>query len=182
MEVRKMYELNQPKYETFQTQLDHFYVLGISHTENNPAKLGDFWGEYESGKNQILRDYVNKHSQPGNRLIGVMYSVEQPQEGYFNYITGGIVEGLSEIPDNSSLVKFPSTEFLVVTHEWVKTASEADGFIGMTVGHAHSDEIQGNIPDGYERYNDPVTFIERFNYNYDENKFRTEIWFAIRKI
>lgn len=176
-----MQELKLPKFLTYQTQQDNYYVLGITHTENNPAKLGDFWGEYESTKSQTLRDFINLHSTPGNRLIGLMYSANPVREGYFNYITGGIVEGISEVPEPSTLVEFPSSEFFVVTHEWVSSASEADGFIGMTVAHAHSEEIQSNIPDAYERYNDPVIFMERFNYNYDENKFRTEIWFPIRK-
>lgn len=176
-----MTEAKQPNFLTFQTKLDDYYILGISHKENNPAMLGEFWGEFDSSKNQVLREVIEKHSKPGNRLLGLMYPVNPPEEGYWNYITGGIIEGIEVAPEGADLVKFPASEFFVVTHDWVNTSGEADSFIGFTVGHAHSNEAQAQIPDGYERFNDIVVFIERYNYNFDENKFRTEIWFAIRK-
>ena len=76
-------------------------------------------------------------------------------------------------------MKFPASEFLVKTHAYTETEPECYPLIGMTVSYAHSNDVQ--IPDGYERYSDPNGYMERFNFNHDENKFRTEVWFAIRK-
>ena len=99
-------------------------------------------------------------------------------------IAGGIVKGVDdiEVPEGASLMEFPASEFLVVTHEWVYKTDDAFPMIGKTVKYAHSEEAQAKMPDGYERCNDHLHFIEHFNYKYDENEYRLEIWFAIRKI
>lgn len=50
----------------------------------------------------------------------------------------------------------------------------------MIVGYANSENVR--IPEGYERYLEHNSYMECFNFNYDKNKFRTEVWFAIRKM
>ena len=37
------------------------------------------------------------------------------------------------------------------------------------------------MPEGYERYEQPAGYRERWNFNEDDNPFRLEVRFAIKK-
>jgi predicted transcriptional regulator YdeE len=76
------------------------------------------------------------------------------------------------------LETFPESEYFVVTHEWVNSPDQADEQIGRIVGAAHDNTIP--IPEGYEKYTNPVMFIERYNYS-ENGKSRFEVWLAIRR-
>ncbi len=165
-----MPETNKPNFQVFTTKFDDYSVLGYTFKKIEHNKMSEYYEKYE--KNQPLRDFAAKHSTPDNRLVGILYGQD--------FITGAIVEGITEVPEGTKLMKFPASEFLVITHDYTETEPECYPYIGMTVSHAHSKDVQ--IPDGYERYHDPNGYMERFNFNHDENKFRTEVWFAIRKI
>ncbi|MCL2334436.1 MAG: hypothetical protein FWC57_00025 [Endomicrobia bacterium] len=135
--------------------------------------MGDYYGVFE--RNQPLCDFAANHSIPDNRLVGIVYNGN-------DFFVGAIVEDVSEAPDGAEFIKFPASEFLVTTHDFFETENDLmnSGYIGQTVGYAHSEEVQ--IPEGYERYTEYNRYMERWNFNYDENKFRLEVWFAIRKI
>lgn len=70
--------------------------------------------------------------------------------------------------------------FTIKLNDYTETEPECYPYIGMTVAYAHSENVR--IPEGYERCLEHNSYMERFNFNYDENKFRTEVWFAIRKL
>jgi predicted transcriptional regulator YdeE len=169
-----MSETNQLKFQVFTTKLNDYSVLGHSFKNINHSKMGDYYGVYE--KNKPMRDLADKFSTPDNRLVGIIYKGEQGDD----FIAGAIIEGINEAPEGADLMKFPASEFLVITHDYTETEPECYPYIGLTVSHAHSKDVP--IPDGYERYYDPNGYMECFNFNHVENKFRTEIWFAIRKI
>jgi predicted transcriptional regulator YdeE len=91
------------------------------------------------------------------------------------YFIGSIVEGINEAPNGYILAKFPSCEFLVVTHEWVSTTGEALGQIGRI--NEAAKKIQ--IPEGYIKCDNQITLIERENMN-TENGSRYEFWVPIK--
>lgn len=164
-----MSQTNNPKFQISKTKLSEYFILGYTFHEIDHYKMGDYYETYE--KSHQLRDFTKNYSTPDNRLVGILYGKD--------FIAGAIVDGIIEAPEGAELLKFPASEFLVITHDYTETESECCQYIEMTVAHAHSNEVQ--MPDGYERYRDPNSYMERFSFNYDENKFRTEVWFAIRK-
>jgi predicted transcriptional regulator YdeE len=176
-----MSEECKTNFQVFTTRLDDYKILGILFTAVDPRKMGEYYGIYE--KNHSLRNLINKHSKTGDREIGTMYppnpSVQNEPE---DFLVGGIVKRIDEAPEGACIMDFPASEFLVTTHEWCSSEKELmeSGFIGQTVVYAHSKEVK--IPNGYERYEYPVGYREHWNFNADENKFRMEVWFAIRKI
>ncbi|MHB1485560.1 MAG: GyrI-like domain-containing protein [Saccharofermentanales bacterium] len=165
-----MSETSQPKFQVFTTKIDEYYVLGHSFKDIDHGRLGEYYEKFE--KDKPLRDFAAKFSTPDNRLVGIVCDQD--------FIAGAIVEGVTEAPEGAELMKFPASEFLVITHDFTGTEPECYPFIGMTVSYAHSRDVR--IPDGYERYHEPNGYMERYNFNYEENKFRTEVWFAIRNI
>ena len=106
----------------------------------------------------------------------------------WDFFVGGIVKDIDEIPEVACLMEFPEMEYLIVTHDWCSSENELmeSGVIGRTVGYA-TDRNQLEIPDEYElydytkRYDHPIGYRERWNFNEDENRFRMEVWFAVQK-
>ena len=172
--------IEAPKMRVFKRRLDDFIIAGVKHSWNNGSEMGKVYEKLDSPENRTLRDWIRKQAQPGDWEIGISYISYSPDWSN-ETIAGGIVENVDEIPEGGYFMKFPASEYLVVTHEWVYKADEAFPLIGKTVGYAHSEEAHIKIPDGYERDNDNLLFIEHYNYKYEENEYRLEIWFAIRK-
>lgn len=168
-----MSDANQPNMQVFTTKLDDYTVLGHSFKEVDHNKTGDYYGVYEN--NQPLRDFAAQYSTADNRLVGIVYRGNQGD----NFIAGAIVEGVDEAPEGAELMRFPASEFLVITHDYTETEPECYPYIGMTVAYAVSEKVQ--MPEGYERCHGHNSYMERFNFNNDKNQFRTEVWFAIRK-
>ena len=175
-----MSELNHRHFEVFTTKLEDYKILGLLFQSIDPREMGKCYGVFES--NFSLRQAINEHSNIGDREIGTMYpSNPSLQDGPKDFLIGGIVCGIDEAPEGACIMDFPASEFLVVTHDWCSSEQELmeSGLIAETIGYAHSEEMK--IPEGYERYEYPVYYRERWNFNEDENKFRLEVWFAIRK-
>lgn len=175
-----MSEANKSNFEVFTIKLNDYKILGLFFPAIDPRKMGDCYGTFEN--NQSLRAIINEHAQIGDREIGTMYSANDPSNNELqNFLLGGIVTGVDDVPEGATMMDFPASEFLVVTHKWCATEQELmeSGLIAETIGYAHSDDVK--MPDGYERYEYPVGYRERWNFIPDENKFRLEVWFAIRK-
>jgi predicted transcriptional regulator YdeE len=96
-------------------------------------------------------------------------------------LIGGVASGVTDIPEGMYLTNFPATDYMVVTHEWMQSIDEAEQQVGRIVGFAHGNELQ--LPDGYVKYNgppSPLMFIESYNYEFDNNRFRFEVWLPIK--
>lgn len=150
--------------------MDDYSVLGYSFSNIDHGKMGEYYEKFE--KDLPLRNFAAKHSSPDNRLVGIVYKN--------SFIAGAIVEEVTEAPEGADLIRFPASEFLVITHDYTETEPECYPYIGMTVSYAHSEAVK--IPDGYERNDKLNAYMERFNFNHEEMKYRTEVWFAISKI
>lgn len=169
---------NQPNFHFFTTKLDDYKILGLFFPSIDPCKMGDDYGVYEN--NHALRELINQHSEISDREIGTMVLADPTDtNGPKNFLVGGIVTGVDQAPEGACLMDFPGSEFLVVTHDWCASEKELmdSGWIAQTIGYAHN----LNMPDGYERYEYPVYYRERWNFIEEEHKYRLEVWFAIRK-
>lgn len=149
-----MSEFNQPNFEVFTTKLNDYTILGYSFKEIDHGKMGEYYGKYEH--DQSLRDFAAKHSIPENRLVGIVYNES-------DFFVGAIVEGITAAPEGAEIMKFPASEFLVTTHDFLKTEDDLmnSGYIGQTVGYAHSENVR--IPEGYVRYGEFNAYMERWN-------------------
>jgi len=162
---------------TFQMRHDEFLFLGIENKIVDSIQNTDFgkiWGNFFNAGGFDKIDPYKK--APYDSMV--VYHNNDP-ECPMVYCIGSIVEGVDEVPEGYSLLKFPAREFLVVTHEWLPTKEEAIGQVFAV--NAYQEKVQ--IPDGYIRYDEPgsqIMLIERENMN-TENGNRYEFWVPIRK-
>lgn len=163
------------EFEIYRAHRESYRVLGMENKFNNDNRdpdCGARWGAFfDSGGHEKLKPFLTEKP-----LVGVFC---QSEPGYYNYLIGGVVSGIESAPEGMFLCDFPATDYLVVTTQWQPSIDQAEKYIGPVVGYAHGSELR--FPDGYEKYTDPVMFIEGYNYEFDNNRFRFEVWLAIRK-
>ncbi|MHC1693725.1 MAG: GyrI-like domain-containing protein [Eubacteriales bacterium] len=165
--------MSEPKIISFFTHQKKYYVLGME-TKTPNGTVGD-WGArwryfFSEGLDKKIEPY-----KVDNALLGLFC---QSEPGYYNYLIGAMVGEGTEIPEGIFYQTFPESDYFVVTHEWVDNPDQADEQIGRIVGAAHDGSVP--LPDGLEKYTNPVMFIERYNYKQND-KCRFEVWLAIRK-
>jgi predicted transcriptional regulator YdeE len=175
--VKKIVESSSeiPAIEIYHVQREPYQVLGMENKFNNEERNPDCGARWRSFSEVGGADKV-KPFQTEKSLLGVFCQSEQ---GYYNYLIGAVVSGVKEAPEGMFLANFPASDYMVVTHEWVQSGREADNQIGRIVGYAHGAELQ--LTDGYEKYTDPIMFIEGYNYDNEDKKFRFEVWIAIKR-
>jgi predicted transcriptional regulator YdeE len=167
---------NEPVIEIFTAHRGKHTVLGKGNTfkqsDRNP-KCPHFWKLYEDlGARKLIKPYMTENAE-----IAIFCHHD---EQYYNYFIGAVVENVDVTPEGLHLIEFPETEYLVVTHEWLSNKESANKKIGNIVAYAHSGKVK--IPNGYEKYTEPVMFIESYNYDFTANKYRFEVWSPMRKI
>ncbi|HBL84371.1 MAG: hypothetical protein A2Y17_04915 [Clostridiales bacterium GWF2_38_85] len=177
--VQKITELSPeiPAIEVYQAHREQYQVLGIENKTPN-GTVGDWGACWNVFLNSNARNIVEFLRTEKSTFLGVFC---QSDTGYYNYLIGGVVSDVSETPEGMFLANFPAADFIVVTHEWMPSIDEAEQQVGRIVGYAHGSELQ--LPDGYIKYNappSPIMFIESYNYEFDNNRFRFEVWFPIR--
>ncbi len=175
--VKKIVESSPeiPAIEIYQAHREPYQVLGFENKYDNGNRnpdCGARWGVFfQSGGHDKIKPYMTERP-----LLGVFC---QSDPGYYNYLIGGVVSGVKEAPEGMFLANFPATDYTVVTNEWMPSIDEAESQIGRIVGYAHGNELQQ--PEGFEKYTDPIMFIESYNYDFTNNRFRFEVWLGIRK-
>jgi len=170
--------MSEPIPITFHSHREPHQVLGLENKTPN-GTVGDWgacWDEYfNSGARDKIKPYMVETPS-----LGVFC---QSEPGYYNYLIGKIVSDVDKIPKGMMIMDFPATDYAVFTHEWVATIDEAQAQIGRIVGYAHgTDRV---LPEGYEAYNgppSPLIFIESYNYDFENNRFRFEVWLPISAI
>jgi len=161
---------------TLQVHQDEFEFLGVENKLNPTGKsdFGYFWDNFFK-----LGGYENIDSYAVDpKDTNVWYVNKDGEKVYFQ---GKIVENVGKVAEGYSLVRFPASDYLVLTHEWLPTFGEAQKY-GIGFGRKHMETAQ--IPDGYARYNVsefPIIEIERDNADAPEGS-RIEHWMPIRKI
>lgn len=164
--------------EIFQAHREPYQILGIENKTPN-GTVGDWGSCWGAFLNSNARKIVESLRTEKTTFFGVFC---QSDPGYYNYLIGGIVSGVTEVPEGMFLAELPASDFIVATHEWLPSIDEAESQLGHLVGYVHGNELK--LPDGYVKDNAPpnkLIFIESYNYNFDSNLFRTEVWLPIKK-
>jgi len=165
-----------PEIITFQTHWDAYSILGVEDKKCEPLKdpqCAACWDEFfrvqaDEKIGPLLKD---------KPLLGVFCT---PEPGRWSFLVGAVVENIEVAPEGLCLRAIPATEQLVVTHEWVPTTGESDAQIDRVADYAHSKDCK--LPEGYERCCDPILFTECYNWDFDNKKFRFEVWLPIKSI
>ena len=162
--------MNEHETVVYQFHQEAFTFLGIENILTESSDFGYFWDHFfkVGGYDKILAFAVDP------KPLNVWYTNDVGENIYFQ---GLMVENVDEIPEDYSFKKFPASDFLVVTHEWMKTNDEALRY-GIGAGWNNIKAIQ--IPDGYVRYEESITIIEKENCDTPQGS-RYEFWVPIKK-
>ncbi len=163
--------MDHPKVITFQTKLEEFYFLGIENVLNEDSDFGAFWSNFfDKGGYDKIDPY-----QLDPNCINVWYNKSPDETIYFQ---GKIVRADADVSEGYTLVKFPASEYLVVTTEWLASYDESM----LHINHDyHKNAI---IPEGYEKHNEidtGVFLLERWGAN-TGNGYRYEFWLPIKRV
>jgi len=159
---------------TFQTYHEEFEFLGIENKLNptGESDFGHFWNNFFA-----LGGYDNIDLYAVDPMCtNVWYENASGDRIYFQ---GKIVKNVKKVAEGYSLVKFPASDYLVLTHEWLPTFDEAQKY-GIGFGRKHMETVE--IPDGYVRHEDFLIIeIERDNADTPDGS-RIEHWLPIKKL
>ena len=164
----------EPVIEVIRASREAFQVLGMENRWRNGRNpiCSYNWKQYdETGARQKVIPYMIDDFE-----MGVFY--DSPPDHYA-YLVGAIVQGVNEVPEGLHLAEFPAMEYMIVTHEWQTTEAKANKQIGRIVGYAHSGAMK--FPEGYEGTTENIAFVEYYNYDIPNKKYRFEVWLEIRK-
>jgi Uncharacterized protein conserved in bacteria len=159
---------------TFQIHQDEFTFLGIENIVTESSNFGYFWDHFfkVGGYDKIIPFATD------TKPLNIWYTNKAGENIYFQ---GLMVSDVDAVPDDYKLMKYPASDFLVVTHEWLPTNDEALIY-GIDAGWKNEKAAQ--IPDGYVRYDgpgSPITIIEKENSDTPYGS-RYEMWIPIKKI
>ena len=161
---------------TFQAHQDEFEFLGIENKLSPTGKsdFGSFWGNFFK-----LGGYDNIDLYAADpKDTNVWYVNKAGEKIYFQ---GKIAKNVNKVAEGYSLVKFPASDYLVLTHEWLPTFKEAQKH-GIGFGRKHIKTV--DLPAGYTRYDGldfPIFEIERDNADTPDGS-RIEHWLPIKKV
>lgn len=170
-----MLDKNKPEIKVFQIHHDEFTFLGNENILTDSSDYVHIWDNFfgMGGYDPILPYSTDP------KPINVWYT---DAAGQRIYSQGLFVKNVDKVPEGYKSVKFPASDFLVVTTEWMETNEEAVGENGNGRCNRYADTVQ--IPEGYVRYDgsgSPITRIEKENANTPEGS-RYEVWVPIKRI
>jgi len=166
--------VSKPAFVTFQIHQDEFSFLGIENVVTESSDFGYFWDHFFKAGGY---DKINPYAIDP-KPINIWYTNNVGEKIYFQ---GLMVGNVDEVPEGYTLARFPASDFLVVTHEWLPTNDEALKY-GIDAGWKYEKTVQ--IPDGYVRYDgpgSPITIIEKENADTPDGS-RYELWVPIKKV
>jgi len=166
--------MSKPPIVTFQIHQDEFSFIGIENTVTESSDFGSFWDNFfkKGGYDPIL-PYA-KDAKP----INIWYTNKAGGKIYFQ---GLVVNNVDKVPEGYMLAKFPASDFIVVTYDWVPK-QDFQQMEEINDGWKYIETLQ--IPDGYVRYDgpgSPITIIEKENTDTPEGS-RYEFWVPIKKV
>lgn len=163
----------KPAIVTFQIHQDEFSFLGIENILTESSDFGYFWDNFfKMGGFDKINPYA---IDP--KPINVWYTNKAGDKIYFQ---GMMVSNVEKVPDGYTLAKFPASDFLVVTYEWV-SSQDFQMMDEINGGWKYIEAMQ--IPSGYLRYDgpgSPITLIEKENTDTPDGS-RYELWVPIKK-
>jgi predicted transcriptional regulator YdeE len=167
--------MSKPAIVTFQFHQDEFSFLGNENILTDSPDFGAIWGNFfkKGGYGPILPYAAD--SKP----LNVWYTNKAGEKIYFQGLIAGKVD---KVPKGYTLAKFPASDFLVVTTEWMASNEDAVGENGNGQCNSYAKSVQ--IPEGYVRYDgpgSPITLIEKENADTPDGS-RYEVWVPIKKL
>lgn len=165
--------MSDPKYVTYQMHQDNFNFLGVENILTENSDFGYFWNHFFQigGYDKIIPYAID------TKPLNVWYTNDIGQAIYFQ---GLMVDKVNEIPDGYTFARFPESDFLVITHEWLSTNEEA---LNYGIDACWKYEKTAPIPDGYVRFDgsgSPITLIEKENSDTPDGS-RYEFWIPIKR-
>jgi len=166
--------MSKPAIITFQIHQDEFSFLGIENTVTETSDFGSFWGNFfKMGGYDKIKPYAID-----TKPINVWYTNNAGEKIFFQ---GLMVNNVDKVPEGYTLAKFPASDFIVVTYEWVpkQDYQEMDEING---GWKYIETLQ--TPNGYVRYDgsgSPITIIEKDSADTPDGS-RYEFWVPIKKV
>jgi len=170
---KKKNKIPKPAIVTFIHHQNEFSFLGNENIITDSSNFGTIWDNFfkMGGYDKILPYAID------TKPLNIWYSNDSGDKVYFQ---GLMVENVPEVPDGYSLLNYPESDFLVLTHGW--TTPDISLTYGISNGWKNEKTIA--IPDGYTRYDgkgSPITIIEKENTNTPDGS-RYEFWIPIKKI
>ncbi len=155
-------------------QKEAFQFLGNENLLTVTSDFGKIWSDFfdKGGYNPILPYAEN--TDP----VNVWFYTDG---GNVIYMQGLFVKNVTEIPDGYSIRKFPSSEYLMVTTEWLDEHGSSVGYEGNGRCNEYANTVKA--PDGYERYDQGDVPIFRIEVEVGpiDGKYRYEVWVPVRK-
>jgi hypothetical protein len=169
-ETRIEISKQQPKIVMEHIHCEEFYFLGKEYPRNWYTIRGfDVWGDFDkSGGWGMVTKYRNN---PSYNCTVVNHLINPAGI----YMAGTFVDKMNEVPEGFTLKKFPSYEYIVVTHEWMPN---------WNLGIVEEAVKSVQIPDGYIKFDNDgsqIRLIEVEN-NDPEKGSRWENWIPIKKV
>ena len=166
--------MNKPAIVTFQFHQDGFSFLGNENILTESSAFGAIWGNFfrKGGYDPILPYAVDI------KPLNVWYTNKAGEKIFFQGLMVGKVD---KVPEGYTLAKFPASDFLVVTYEWVPE-QDFQQMDEINDGWKYIETLQ--IPNGYIRYDgpgSPITVIEKENTDTPDGS-RYEFWVPIKKV
>ena len=158
---------------TFQVHQEEFEFLGVENDLSKSSDFGFFWGNFFNlGGYDKIDPYATDL-----KAINVWYKNDEGNKIYFQ---GKMVKNVEKVAEGYSLIKFPASDYLVLTHEWLPTFDEAQKY-GIGFGRKHMNTVE--LPEGYIRYDSSEFQIIEIEIDSADtpNGSRIEHWMPIKK-
>jgi predicted transcriptional regulator YdeE len=169
--MKEVKSMNNPKVISFQIQHEEFYFLGIENLVTENANFGAFWSNFfDKGGYDKIDPY-----QKDPNCINIWFNKTAEEKIYYQ---GKIVNEVAEVPQGYTFTKFPASEYLVTTTEWLSSYEETMQHIN------HNYYKNAQIPAGYRKHNETdngIFLIERWGEKTSDG-YRYEFWVPIEKI
>jgi predicted transcriptional regulator YdeE len=166
--------MNKPAIVTLQIHQDEFSFLGKENVITESSDFSAIWGTFfkKGGYDPILPYAADP------KPLNVWYTNKTGDKIYFQ---GLMVNNVDKLPEGYTLAKFPASDFILVTYEWVPK-EDFQQMDEINDGWKYIETLQ--IPDGYVRYDgpgSPITLIEKENTDTPKGS-RYEFWVPIKKL
>ena len=160
----------------FPTHKDEFTFVGIEQAVKPDTDFGMVWDTYfKTAEKTGLAPYSH-----------IIWYYKGNKQMYF---IGTMAENDCEAPEGCAIAKFPASDYVVVTHEWLPSGADlytngimlTQNYCG--IGQTHFPQEGMQLPDGYARHDgpgSPITQIEVENKSKDGIRF--ERWVPVVKV
>lgn len=150
-------------------------VVGRQNQLNESADFGKIWSDFfDKGGYIPIEPYAIDNSP-----VNVWFN---DADGRFIYMQGLIVESVDKIPEGYSLRRFPASEYLMVTTEWLDRHDRSVGYEGNGRCNEYADRTAS--PEGYTRNDEGSVPLHRIEVEVGpiDGSYRYEVWVPLKRL